>query len=147
MIILDTNALSELMKLEPDPTVHTWFRQQEELSLFITSITEAEIWLGIELLPDGRRRRLLAQVAGAMITDDFAGRTLGFDSRAALCFGKLAAGLRKAGKNIGMADIQIAAIAQSHGFAVATRNTRHFTDCGIELIDPFAPTTGPTAGQ
>ncbi|MGR3715980.1 MAG: type II toxin-antitoxin system VapC family toxin [Thermohalobaculum sp.] len=142
MIILDTNALSELMKIDPDPTVRAWFSRQERLNLFITSITEAEIWQGIELLPDGRRRRLLEQAAITMIARDFSGRTLGFDSRAAESYGKLAAELRKAGRSIGMADIQIAAIARVHGFAVATRNTRHFTDCGIELIDPFTATAG-----
>ena len=142
MIILDTNALSELMKIDPDPAVRAWFNRQERLNLFITSITEAEIWLGIELLPDGRRRRLLEQAAITMIARDFSGRTLGFDSRAAENYGKLGAKLRKAGRNIGMADIQIAAIANVHGFALATRNTRHFADCGIELIDPFTATAG-----
>ena len=137
MIILDTNALSELMKIDPDPAVRAWINRQEGLNLFITSITEAEIWLGIELLPDGRRRRLLEQAAITMIAREFSGRTLSFDSRAAVCYGKLAAELQKAGRIIGMADIQIAAIANVHGFTVATRNTRHFMDCGIGLIDPF----------
>ena len=127
------------MKMQPDPVVRAWFRQQEKPSLFVTAITVAEVWLGIELLPDGRRRQLLEQVASTVFGQDFSGRNLGFDSRAAVHYGKLAAELRKTGQNIGMADTQIAAIARVHGFMIATRNIRDFAHCGIELIDPFTP--------
>ncbi len=125
--------------MQPDPVVRVWFWQQEKQSLFVTAITVAEVWLEIELLPDGRRRQLLEQVANAVFAQDFSGRNLGFDSRAAVHYAKLAAELRKTGQNIGMADNQIAAIARVHGFMIATRNTRDFAHCGVELIDPFTP--------
>lgn len=142
MIIVDTNVLSELMKAQPASSVLGWFRQQKARDLFVASITEGEIWLGIELLRDGQRRRTLEEVAETVLTRDFAGRRLSFDSQAAEEYGKLAAELRKQGRMVGLADVQIASIALVHGFAVATRNTRHFADCGIALIDPFTPAGG-----
>ena len=35
-------------------------------------------------------------------------------------------------------DGQIAAIAETRGFAVATRNIKDFEGCELELIDPFS---------
>src|ERR1039457_1232297 len=56
MIILDTNVLSELMRPKPSPLVVTWVAKQPAAELFTTSITEAEIFYGIELLTKGKRR-------------------------------------------------------------------------------------------
>ena len=55
MIILDTNVLSELMRPKPSPRVVAWVAKQPATELFTTSITEAEISCGIELLAKGKR--------------------------------------------------------------------------------------------
>ena len=62
MIVLDTNVVSELMRDSPQQAVRAWFRAQSASSLFVTTVTEAEILTGIALLPDGRRRRSLERV-------------------------------------------------------------------------------------
>ena len=67
----------------------------------------------------------------------FTGRILPFDSEAARAYAEIAADRRRAGRPIGEADCQIAAIAQSRGMAVATRNVRDFEDMAIEIVDPW----------
>jgi predicted nucleic acid-binding protein len=71
-----------------------------------------------------------------------ADRILPFDRNAAAAYAMIAADLRAAGRGFTTSDVQIAAIARVHGFALATRNTRHFTGCGVELINPFEPRAG-----
>lgn len=72
-----------------------------------------------------------------MIFEDFAGRVLPFESAAAVAFAAIFADRRSAGRPISFPDCQIAAIARSHGAAIATRNVADFEGCGVEVIDPW----------
>lgn len=138
MIVLDTNVLSELMRPRPDPTVESWLADQPGASVFISAITEAELRYGIALLPGGKRQATLSTILQAMLSEDFDGRILPFDSPAAAAFAEIAADRRRAGKPISQADAQIAAIARSRGAALATRNVADFQECGIEIINPWS---------
>ena len=138
MIILDTNVLSELMMPQPSPRVAAWVAKQPATELYTTSITEAEIFYGIELLTKSQRREGLFAAAEAMFAEDLAGRIFGFDSDAARVFSKIAAHRRALGRPISHADAQIAAIAQVRGAKLATRNIADFVDCDLELIDPWS---------
>jgi predicted nucleic acid-binding protein len=115
----------------------TWVAKQPATELFTTSITEAEIFYGIELLTKGKRREGLLAAAEAMFTDDLAGRIFGFESDAARVFSKIAAHRRALGRPISHADAQIAAIAQVRGAKLATRNVADFEDCGLDIVDPW----------
>jgi hypothetical protein len=137
MIILDTNVLSELMRPAPSPRVVAWVAKQPATELFTTSITEAEIFYGLELLAKSKRREALLAAAEAMFAQDLAGRVLGFDSDAARAFSKIAAHRRGLGRPISHADAQIAAITQSRGAKLATRNVADFKDCGVDVVDPW----------
>jgi predicted nucleic acid-binding protein len=137
MIILDTNVLSEIMKPVPSPRVSTWLSSQPATELFTTSITEAEIFLGIELLPRGKRRDSLLSDAEAMFTKDLDGRILGFDSDSGRLFARIVAHRRALGRPINHPDAQIAAIVKLRNAKLATRDVADFTDCGIDLIDPW----------
>ena len=137
MIILDTNVLSELMRSKPSSTVVAWVAKQLSMELFTTSITEAEIFYGIEMLSKGGRREALVAAAEAMFDEDFAGRIFGFESEAARVFSKIAARRRALGRPISHADAQIAAIARVRGARLATRNVEDFRDCGVDVIDPW----------
>ena len=137
MIILDTNVLSELMRPEPSVRVAAWVAKQRATELCTTSITEAEIFYGIELVAKGKRREGLLAAAEAMFTEDLAGRIFGFESDAARSFSKIAAQRRLLGRPISHADAQIAAIAQVRGAKLATRNVTDFQDCGIDVVDPW----------
>jgi predicted nucleic acid-binding protein len=137
MTILDTNVLSELMRPDSSPQVVAWVAKQPATELFTTSITEAEIFYGIELLTKGKRREGLLVAAEAMFAEDLAGRVFGFESDAARMFSKIAAARRALGRPISHADAQIAAIARMRSAKLATRNVEDFEDCGVDVVDPW----------
>jgi predicted nucleic acid-binding protein len=110
---------------------------QPSASLFTTTITQAEILFGISALPSGARRNALQHAATAMFETDLAGRVLPFDSHAAKSYAVIAAKRRQAGKPIAQFDAQIAAIAESRGAMIASRNIQDFLDCGPPLINPW----------
>ena len=137
MIVLDTNVLSELIKSEPSLRVVEWCNSHPEGELYLTSITQAEILVGIELLPKGRRRAAIEQAAEATFSEDFEERILPFDSDAAREFAGIVGARRRRGRPISQADAQIAAIARACGAAVATRNTGDFEHCGLKVVNPW----------
>ncbi len=137
MIILDTNVLSELVRLAPAESVLRWVNAQPGSGLYTTTITQAEILYGIAILPSGQRRTALEQAATAMFQEDFRQRILPFDAAAAPLYAAVAARRRQAGRPIAQLDAQIAAIVASRDALLATRNTPDFDDCGIQLVDPW----------
>ena len=137
MILLDTNIVSEMMKKIPSAKVRAWLDQQEVTRLFITTITIAEISYGIKVLPEGSRRDSLENAFNNVIKEAFEHRVLAFDAVAAFLYGKIMSHRKKLGRPLSILDGQIAAIALAHGKIVATRNTRDFMNCKLELMDPF----------
>ena len=137
MVMIDTNVVSELMRAEPSAEVLSWMDEQTPRELFVTAVTEAEVRTGIALLPEGRRRRGLAEACERAFGSLFAGRVLPFDSDAARTYAEIAAARRVLGRPVSQADCQIAAIARSRGMAVATRNVRDFEDMGIDIFNPW----------
>ena len=137
MIIIDTNVLSEFMRDVPNSIVMAWIAQQETSELFITTITQAEMYYGLALLPLGRRRNELERAVCQVFDQDFQQRILSFDSAAALAYGRLAALWRQSGKPISQADAQIAAIAQAQNAVLATRNIGDFGNCQLTLVNPW----------
>ena len=137
MIVLDTNVISELMRADPDPIVFAWTAAQPRNTLYTTSVTCAEIMTGIALLPEGRRRTDLAQLAADLFSKDLGGRILPFDADAATRYSEIVVSRRSAGTPIAVFDALIAATAVTAGAAVATRDRRGFEGCGLILIDPW----------
>ena len=137
MIVLDTNVISELMLPTPDSGVMDWVARQAAPDLHVSAISEAELRYGAEVLPEGRRRDWLLEEIEGMLREDFAGRVIPFGSHAAKAYALIAAARRAAGRPIGVADCQIAAIAHSLGASVATRDVNDFEGCGIEVINPW----------
>lgn len=136
MILLDTNVVSEAMKPEADEAVRAWLDEQAAETLYLSSVTVAELMFGIGALPDGKRKDKLADaVEGVMGL--FADRILPFDTDAARHYAELAVKARAAGKGFPTPDGYIAAIAASRGFVVATRDTSAFDAAGLEVIDPW----------
>jgi predicted nucleic acid-binding protein len=137
MIILDTNVVSEPLKPHPDPAVAAWFDRQAPETLFFTTTGLAELLVGLERLPSGRRKARLAEAIGELRTRIFSGRILAFDEAAALAYAPAAGRARSAGISLSVPDGQIAAIAISRHFAVATRDHAPFDAAGVQVIDPF----------
>ncbi len=137
MIVLDTNVVSELLRVAPEQRVVRWLEAQPFRSVFTTTITQAEILFGIGVLPPGRRRTALAAAAQAIFGEDLVEQVLPFDGDAALAFAKISAHRRSLGRPISQLDAMIAAIADSRGARLATRNVRDFEHCGVDLVDPW----------
>ena len=136
MILLDTNVLSETIKPDAAPAVRQWLNQQAIETLYLSSISVAEMTFGIGAIPKGRRRDALSATA----RDAFAlfeSRILPFDVHAALRYGELAVNSRKTGKGFPIPDGYIAAIASARGFAVATRDDSAFKAAGLKVINPW----------
>lgn len=136
MIVLDTNVVSEAMKPEPEPAVRDWLDEQVAETLYISSVTVAELLFGIGALPDGRRKQKLTATLDGMLPL-FAGRILAFDTNAARHYADLAVAARKAGKGFPTPDGYIAAVATARGFTVATRDASAFNAAGVRVIDPW----------
>ncbi|MEQ9332275.1 type II toxin-antitoxin system VapC family toxin [Thalassobaculum sp.] len=139
MILLDTNLVSEAIKPEPNPSVLAWLDAQAAETLFLSSITVAELLFGIGALPDGKRKDMLAARIDGLL-DQFVGRVLDFDTAAARRYADLAVRARATGKGFPTPDGYIAAIAAAHGFAVASRDTSAFHAAGLTVIDPWTVT-------
>ena len=138
MIILDTNVVSELMRPRPTEGVVEWIVSQDSRSLYLSTVSEAELRFGVEILPTGQWREGLRVAMETMFREDFAGRILPFDSASARAYAVIAASRRAAGQPINHADCQIAAIASTLGASVATRDVTDFEGCGVDVINPWA---------
>ena len=139
MILLDTNVISEPLKAVPDSRLIRWLDEQVPDTLYTSSINYAEIFAGVECLPDGNRKRKLALGLQKLLANLFGPRILSFDTEAALVYAQIEAHTRKIGKPISAGDQQIAAIAKVHGFAVATRDIGPFYAADVKVIDPWKP--------
>ncbi len=139
MIVLDTNIISEVMRPQPDKNVVNWLNQHSDGQLFITSVTLAEIYYGLDSLPDGQRKQALQKRFDYFIAQGFEQKILYFDEKTALVYGKIMGHGKKSGHPMSVCDGQIAAITQRHHFALATRNIKDFRQCQIPLINPFEP--------
>jgi toxin FitB len=135
--LLDTNVLSELLRAAPNPAVLAWVVSQPSESLFVTSVTEAEMRLGVRLLPPGKRRQALELAIAAMFAEDFADRIRPFDTAAVPGYVDIVCKRRVSGRPISQFDAQIAAIALCRRDELATRNTGAFEGCGLSLVDPW----------
>ena len=141
MIVLDTNVLSEMMRARPDSHVMSWLNRQRPNQIYVSAITQAEMLLGVALLPTGKRRTSLATQIDALFAEDFAHHCLPFDSRAAAHYAQIVSRRHKSGKPVSTEDAQIAAIARSRNFQIATRNAADFA--GIEALEVINPWVAP----
>lgn len=137
MIILDTNVLSALMRSSPERAVVTWMDAQPQDSIWITSVTLFEAKLGLECLPKGKRRQMLELSFSQLLEEDLDHRVLEFDSPAAVEASIIAADRKRVGRPLDVRDTMIAGIAMSRRAAIATRNTRHFEDLSVKVVDPW----------
>jgi predicted nucleic acid-binding protein len=138
MIILDTNVVSAVMRRDANPTVVGWLDNQPVESVWTTAVTVFEVHFGLELMTHGRRRRLFEDEFARALEEDFEGRILPFEQNAAREAALIAARQRQGGRSIEIRDAQIAGIAAACRATLATRNTQHFVDLGIGLVDPWA---------
>ena len=137
MFVLDTNVLSEIMK-SGTREVLSWCDHIPRSDLFTTAVCQAEILYGIAIMAKGRKRDELMAAADAMFAEDFRGRILPFDERAAGHFADIVATRERQGMPIMTVDAQIAAIVRARDMVVVTRNAKDFENCEIEIVNPWS---------
>ncbi|QJC55823.1 Toxin FitB [Polaromonas vacuolata] len=136
MIVLDTNVVSEAMKPEPHPAVRAWLNAQAAPTLYLSSVTLAELLFGIAALPSGKRKDMLAKALDALL-GLFRDRILAFDTDAARRYAELAVTARTVGRGFPTPDGYIAAIAASRGFMIASRDTAPYLAARLTVINPW----------
>ncbi|KPW55474.1 MULTISPECIES: type II toxin-antitoxin system VapC family toxin [Pseudomonas syringae group] len=136
MIVLDTNVVSEAMKPESHFAVRAWLNDQAAETLYLSSVTLAELLFGIGALPAGKRKDMLAQALDGLM-GLFRDRVLPFDIDAARRYADLAVTAKTCGRGFPTPDGYIAAIAASRGFIVASRDTAPYEAVGVSVINPW----------
>lgn len=136
MIVLDTNVVSEAMKPAPMPAVRAWLDNQAADTLYLTTVTVAELLFGIAAIPAGKRKNMLTETVEGLL-DLFRDRVLPFDIGAARRYAELATLARSSGCGFPTPDGYIAAIATSRGFIVASRDTAPYNAAGVTVINPW----------
>ncbi len=137
MILLDTNIVSETMRRLPDPHVIDWLNAQAAETIYLSTVSLAELLLGIAVLPDGRRKADLASALTEQAAKLFGSRLLPFDAASAQAYAAIISHARAVGKSVGIADGLIAATATAHGLTVATRDIAPFVATGVSVINPW----------
>ena len=138
MLVVDTNVISAMMEPTGHPGAQRWLDAQKIGFIHTSSVTLYEIQYGLRIMPEGRRRRNLEASFTQVLRQGLSLHILDFDPDAAVAAAEINAQLRAFGRSIDIRDLMIAGIAAAHGAALATRNTRHFADTGLTLVDPWA---------
>jgi len=137
MILLDTNVVSEVMRPRPESSVADWLDRQPSEELWTATAVLAELLSGIEVMPFGRKQIELRTAIEGMVAEDFQDQILFFDVAAARRYAQILSTRRRLGHPIHEMDALIAATALANGATLATRNTSHFENCGIQLVNPW----------
>ena len=138
MILLDTNVVSAVMLQCPDAAVVAWLDQSDPSQIWLPSVVVFELRYGAAIHPDASRRRKLELAIKRLMAELIQGRIAPLDERAAQQAAQLAAQRKTQGRPVDLRDTLIAGIALAHQAQLATRNSRHFSDTTISLINPFA---------
>ncbi len=135
--LLDTNIVSEWVKLRPEPKVVAWLADIDEDRVFLSVATLAELRHGVERLPASRRRTRLDEWLRHDLPARFEGRVLAIDETIAAAWGVIVARREAKGRPIGVMDAWIAATAETHELTLVTRNTGDFRDAVTAILDPW----------
>ena len=136
--LLDTCLISDLVARQPDPGVVQWVDSIDEERLFLSAITIGEIKKGVEVLPDSRRKRALAEWLEEDLLIRFNDRILPIDTHVMLAWGELTANLEKQGKKMPPMDSLMSAMALQGGLHLVTRNEDDFAHSGVTVVNPWA---------
>ncbi|CAI1109183.1 Probable ribonuclease FitB [Serratia rubidaea] len=142
MIILDTNVISETLRPKPHYNVISWLNEKDNSELYLSAIVVAELFSGIACMPDGKRQQALRLRLAEAIQINFDEQILPFDALCAMQYAELMGRNQRQGTPMSAPDAQIAATCLQYGATLATRNTKDFLHCGIELIDPWQVPAG-----
>jgi len=136
-MLVDTNVISEMMRLAPNEDVVAWLDAQAAETLYVSAVTMAELLLGIALLPDGRRKTELDRGFREHERALFGSRIVPFGELEARAYPSVVRCARASGHAISVPDGQIAATAATRGFSIVTRDRKPFEAAGLAVVDPW----------
>ena len=128
--LLDTNCVSELVRVKPEPRVLEWMEAAEETLLHLSVLTLGDLRNGLAVLPQGRRRTRLEAWLEVDLRSRFSGRILPVDAAVADRWGLLAARARRSGATLPIVDGLLAATALHHNLTMVSRNVSDFAEIG-----------------
>jgi len=136
--LLDTSAVSEIVKPTPDSAFIEWLTQSDEETLFLSVLTIGELEKGIAKLTDGKRRTRLQSWVRRDLVARFAGRLLAVELQVAERWGALVGESERKGVPLPVIDSLIAATCLVHGLTAVTRSRTDFERCGVECFSPWS---------
>ena len=136
--LIDTNVLSEVVRIEPEPKVREWLALLPSTQAFLSVLTVGEIARGVALLPAGKRKEQLRRWLEHDLPQRFAGRLLAVDRKTAEAWGELSARAQSEGRPLPVVDGLLLATARAHGLTLATRNARDCAGRGVSVFDPWS---------
>jgi toxin FitB len=139
--LLDTNILSELRRPKPEVKVVSFVASTPLDLLFVSSVTFAEIRLGIECVADAGRRAELNDWLAHKVRPMFEQRVLEVSEDVMFKWRLLVADGRKAGHTFSQPDLIIAATALHHGLTVVSRDTSDFKKARVSALNPWRETS------
>jgi toxin FitB len=135
--LLDTNCISEVVRLRPEPNVVRWLESAEEHSLYLSVLTLGEIRKGLVNVPQGHRHVRLETWLNVELRERFAGRILSVDAGVAERWGVLISEAKRVGKTIPVVDSILAATALHHDLTVVSRNVADFQLAQVPVVNPW----------
>jgi predicted nucleic acid-binding protein len=135
--LLDTNILSELRRPRPEPKVVEFVAAQSLESLYISSVTLAEIRFGIELVANVNRRADLNNWLTHKVRPMFDQRVLPITEDIMLKWRLLVEDGRKGGHTFSQPDLFIAATALEHGITLVSRDTSDYERARVPVLNPW----------
>ncbi len=135
--LVDTCAISELVRPNPDKNVLKWFESADEHSLFLSVITVGEIKNGISKLPASKRKEVLSNWLENDLKKRFDGRILKIDTSISIRWGAMLGEAESEGRLLSAIDALIAATALENNLKIVTRNSEDFSGTGAAIVNPW----------
>lgn len=135
--LLDTNCISEAVRVHPEPRVLSWLGAADESLLHLSVLTFGEIRKGVAALAQSKRRTLLETWLEVELQARFAGRILPIDAGVADRWGVLAAAVKLKGATISTVDGLRAATALHHNLTIVSRNVGDFAHTHVPVFNPW----------
>lgn len=135
--LLDTNVISELVKVKPEPRVTKWIETTDETLFYLSVLTLGEIRKGIASLSHSRRRAAVEAWLDHDLALRFSDRILPIDQPVADRWGRIAGSAAARKSPLPVIDGLFAATAQHHNLILVTRNTRDIATTGVPAFNPW----------
>lgn len=135
--LLDTNCISELVRVRPEPRVLEWMEAADEGLLYLSVLTLGQIRKGLAALPQGKERTHLETWLEVELRARFSGRILLIDSQVADRWGLLAAKAKTKGSPLPVIDGLLAATALHYNLTVVSRNANTFATAQVPVLNPW----------